>query len=363
MKKDQKVAANRVSFLINLLKSRERKTVAQIAREIILLGLKHKCLPNYYFSRRLYQKDILNVNDFIPDQELVSLDARFNNKNAVPLLGNKLFFYLFYSRFSEKIARVLMFNNKNVFIFNNENIKITTPEDFEKLLYKAASGEQAGGSLFIKKTYDSYGGKNIYLLKRSDFPLEKEKLRDFFINITQSGYLFQERIIQHPDLDKLNPSCVNSMRMDTFIDKDGCVDIISPYMRMSMGNTHVDNLSSGGCAVGVDKVTGKLKDKGFTSISKTGGMIIYKHPVTGITFDGFQVPFFKEARELVIYFAGLNPDLRLVGWDVAITPSGPVIIEGNSAYDKAFNDLVEGGLRKNKVFMKVLAEAKEGDAL
>jgi hypothetical protein len=50
------------------------------------------------------------------------------------------------------------------------------------------------------------------------------------------------------------------------------------------------------------------------------------------------------------------PGLRLVGWDVAIGESGPVLIEGNSDYDISGNDLTEGGYLANPRFRKVLHE-------
>jgi hypothetical protein len=52
------------------------------------------------------------------------------------------------------------------------------------------------------------------------------------------------------------------------------------------------------------------------------------------------------------------PELRLVGWDVAIGESGPVLIEGNSDYDISGNDLADEGYRANNIFRKVLHEMK-----
>ena len=37
----------------------------------------------------------------------------------------------------------------------------------------------------------------------------------------------------------------------------------------------------------------------------------------------------KEVKELVLKAAMVVPNVKYVGWDVAITPTGPVIIEGN----------------------------------
>lgn len=50
------------------------------------------------------------------------------------------------------------------------------------------------------------------------------------------------------------------------------------------------------------------------------------------------------------------PNLRLVGWDVGIGESEPVLIEGNSDYGINSNDMAYGGYLTNPVFRKVLKE-------
>ncbi len=50
------------------------------------------------------------------------------------------------------------------------------------------------------------------------------------------------------------------------------------------------------------------------------------------------------------------PGLRIVGWDVGIGETGPVMIEGNSDYEITGNDIADGGYRANPVFRKVLRE-------
>jgi hypothetical protein len=48
--------------------------------------------------------------------------------------------------------------------------------------------------------------------------------------------------------------------------------------------------------------------------------------------------------------------LRLIGWDVAIGESGPVLIEGNSNYQISGSDFLNGGYLANNSFRKVLNE-------
>jgi len=183
-----------------------------------------------------------------------------------------------------------------------------------------------------------------------------EMIDNLYHTVVKAGFLFQETVKQHSELNLLNPSCLNTLRIDTFIDKDGNIDIISAYLRMSINNKHVDNISSGGCQVGINLQSGKLKQLGYSSFSNVGTRVFNKHPVTGCVFEDFEIQYFTEAKELILKVAGYMPGLRLVGWDVAISESGPVLIESNSDYSMGGNEISEGGYRNNAIFRKMLKE-------
>jgi glutathione synthase/RimK-type ligase-like ATP-grasp enzyme len=53
------------------------------------------------------------------------------------------------------------------------------------------------------------------------------------------------------------------------------------------------------------------------------------HPITGTGIVGFQVPLWDESLRLTQEAAKLVPEVAYVGWDVAVTPDGPVLVEGN----------------------------------
>ena len=62
----------------------------------------------------------------------------------------------------------------------------------------------------------------------------------------------------------------------------------------------------------------------------TAGIHYTEHPYSHTPLIGYKVPFMKEAVEMVKKAALEIPQMRYVGWDVAITPKGPAIIEGNN---------------------------------
>ena len=126
-----------------------------------------------------------------------------------------------------------MYNHKDAFIVNDKYFRINSTQEFEAVLTDLITGKSASKSIFIKKTYESHGGANTYRIHEKDIPLKKAFIEELFSEVKKSAYLFQETIIQHPEMDRINPSCVNTLRMDTFVDKEGNVELIGPYLRMS----------------------------------------------------------------------------------------------------------------------------------
>jgi hypothetical protein len=281
-----------------------------------------------------------------------------NDREWRDVLENKLFFQLYYSQFDVPLPKMLMHNYKTTFISDGKQTQISNYEDFVILLNELFGDSPARDSMIIKKTFWSYGGDKVFKIYRSQVANRSPVLSDLFSEVTKSGFLFQETVIQHDALNKLNPFCLNTIRFDTFIDKEGKVELISGYIRMSINKNHVDNISSGGCLVGIHLGTGRLKKEGYLTFSYYGVKVLTSHPITGTIFENFLIPCFDSAKALTIKAAGFIPGLRIVGWDVAIGESGPVLIEGNSDYGMTSNDLSEGGYRTNQVFRKVLDEIK-----
>lgn len=84
--------------------------------------------------------------------------------------------------------------------------------------------------------------------------------------------------------------------------------------------------------------------------------MLTEHPHSKATFENYDIPYFNEAKQLVLSAAAFVPNLRLVGWDVAIGEAGPILVEGNSDYSIPASDLSYGGYRGNAVFQKALKE-------
>lgn len=157
---------------------------------------------------------------------------------------------------------------------------------------------------------------------------------------------------QHESISRIYPHSVNTVRVDTFLDDEGNVHLLSGLMRFGAGGSVVDNGSSGGCFVFLDLETGRLRGVGKTYLEH-GGAIYPRHPDTNVSFDGFQVPDFPALIKLVKDAAALFPN-RLVGWDVAVTGSGPLLPEGNHNHHLGMSEMAYGGYRAHPVFSTLL---------
>jgi hypothetical protein len=352
------IAKSNLELLKELLKDPERKPLYKIFYELIVLLFTYKELPVHYFSRYLFKKRITNYKDFMPNKFSGKISLLINDHTLKDVLDNKLFFDFFYGKFDIKLPKLIMYNHNNMFILGKKRIEINNDRDFTILLEEVFKENLSLDSLMIKKTSSSSGGKKIFKLVKNQIRSNSEIIKEIFSEVNKSGFLFQETIKQHPDLDRMNPSCLNTIRIDTFVNPDGKIDIGSAYLRMSISNSHIDNISSGGCQVGIVLETGKLKKYGYSLIKSLGVKILTEHPITKTIFEDFSIPYFEEVKELVIKTAPLIPALRLIGWDVAIGESGPILIEGNSDYDLSGNDLADDGYMANKIFRKVLKEIR-----
>ena len=150
--------------------------------------------------------------------------------------------------------------------------------------------------------------------------------------ITFPAGVVEQYVVQHPAMSTLSPASVNTLRIVTIssntqqVTPDGKkMDIAYVALRIGGGTSIVDNFHSGGMVAAVDLETGKLA----TSAADMDGNVFEKHPMTGTVIKGFQVPHFQEAIDMVKKACTEKNIEGYLGWDVAITEEGPMLIELN----------------------------------
>ena len=138
-------------------------------------------------------------------------------------------------------------------------------------------------------------------------------------NWVQNGLLLvEEALQQHPEMSALYPYSLNTLRVCTLTDDKGDVHVLYSFVRTGRHGSFVDNTTSGG-------LNALICDDGVIrrpAMSDKTGMYFDMHPDTCTPFINFRVPYFDEAIALCKKAAKIRPDMRYVGWDVGITPTG-----------------------------------------
>lgn len=154
---------------------------------------------------------------------------------------------------------------------------------------------------------------------------------DKFLNDpSYDDYVVQKIIEQHSALDKVHKGSVNCIRICTLLLQDG-VHVLSSVLRMGFGDSRVDNATAkdnqkyDGMSCGING-DGTLKKYAH---GYNNGSCYEKHP-DGLIFEGFEIPSYEKAVEMVKKAHTLIAHFRLVSWDIAIDKNGdPVLIEAN----------------------------------
>lgn len=192
------------------------------------------------------------------------------------------------------------------------------------------------GELVVKPRYGTIGA-GIRLLHA---PAERDQSRLLLTKIAARGdHLLEERIWQHPRLTALHPHSVNTVRITTILDDDRQVQFISAILRIGNGRL-IDNFSAGGMAARIAIRTGLVEDE---ALYVNPFLAKHRHhPATGTAIVGFPLPDWPRALELIREAALIVPSARSIGWDIAFTETGPILVEGNDNWNKTIVQQTNG---------------------
>lgn len=331
-------------ILLFFLKDKNKKNWFQISKEFTTLLIS----PLYYISNLLYRKNVSNYKDYISLNENNRLLAwsHAHAKEQIVLAQNKLLFGELLVKNNISTPHIFFHNSKNRFTYKNDVFKIETKNGFSTFLEKVFFEEKIE-QLFCKPIAGGMG-QNIFVIDRNT----RHKIEDNLINLLFSdAFIFQELIVQHEVLKMINSSSLNTLRIFTFKNEKNELDILSGFIRVGRKGAIIDNAHAGGIVVPFNIHSGIMCSEGLQLIDNGGG-IFYKHPDTGIIFDGFQIPHYAQVKKIVTEASSLFK-FPFLGWDVAITPNGPVIVEVNHDFHLLLSDRMQKGLKRIPSFKQI----------
>ena len=173
--------------------------------------------------------------------------------------------------------------------------------------------------VFLLKALDKAEGKDIFLFDGTN-PLDEAfaTARSIFPCVAE------EYICQDSSMAAFHPESVNTIRYVTFLRPDKLVHMYAILRTGSFGSI-VDNAGAGGICASVDPETGVIRTDGY----REDGTVYSFHPDSGMVFKGTQLPRWDELISLVAELARVVPEQKYVGWDLALTPNGWCMVEGN----------------------------------
>lgn len=264
------------------------------------------------------------------------------------------------TRFRSK--KLIMFMNDHAYahIFDNKNEFNEVFKDFigrECLDLETATEQEimnfySSREKIFCKMKDLTCGIGAEKLNTADFA----DAAAFCAYVKEKGFATIEDVIEnHPDVARLYPEAVNTIRIITMVDAKGEAHCMLAVFKMGRDGRVVDNYGLHGP---VDLETGEFLFPAHSGDTFADEMFT-EHPNTHVPLVGYKVPYVKEAVEMAKRAALVVPQMRYIGWDIAITPTGPAIIEGNNYCAHDFWQLpgqTPGGIGVMPKIMEVIPE-------
>ncbi|TXH31681.1 MAG: hypothetical protein E6Q98_26885 [Rhodospirillaceae bacterium] len=320
--------------LAPLVRAKFGKPIAVQLREIAALGFNHGLDAQTYYMFELYRP--------AQRQAAAGYLARFETKNGLFKAINELFPPHRDNRRS-KLGDKLMF------------ARLCAEHDLAcvPLLLTVENGAPALGEgglaalrrdLFVKPRKSKgargaglyrYRGDDVYVDKAGDILTLASLIDRIAAQSRDQALMVQPRLINHPDLADLADQSLLAVRVITCLDELGRPRVTHAMLRIlcmlePAWPTEVE------LAAEIDLATGSLGQ--MTADKKEMACSWFdRHPITGIAVSGRTVPQWNEIKDLALraHVAACS-DRFIVGWDIASTPDGPVILEGNSYPDVEF---------------------------
>lgn len=316
----------RLFSYINQLNKREVSRLS-IVKDILSSLFRDQTYFLDYFHFRYFDKKV--PRDFYTNVwDMYKFQSRYNSRDHYMILRDKIQFRKIYSDFF----------NYDYFILNDKkdiSSLITWINNKDKIVAKEPLGAVGKGVKVLSITHNN---NEILIDGNSAESVLNALMNDNFI-------LFEDFIDQHSVIKVIHPQSINTIRVVTFVNDLKEVEIWGANIRIGFDKS-VDNFDAGGLGANIDIETGIISNAAIVKDPFTD-KVYEKHPITGAQIKGVQIPNWSDVLEMVSKAATKVPEVRTVGWDIALSTTGPTLIEGNDNWNRVLFQLATGiGLNK-----------------
>lgn len=189
-----------------------------------------------------------------------------------------------------------------------------TREQFDELV--------GDGEKIVYKPLNKGQGLGVRIISVKD---EAERTAAYEKLLTMKPGIIEEFILQHPELNRLNPNAVSIVRFYSVCTPAGAY-VFSPVLTTSI-TKNISNGCQDALTALIDIRTGEVITDAVDQINIADHAV---HPATGVPFKGFMIPYWDECVAMMKKVVPEAYYISNIGWDVAITENGPLIIEANT---------------------------------
>ena len=296
-RKFQDLNFKRMNTFVDIIsKNNNNKSKFIIKLDMIYSFLKYGTGYTDYFRGDFINISAKEKKTFVTAKSFYKVIHYLNNYEYIGIFHDKLIFDKY---FKDYLKREYL------------NLKISSYEEYLEFL-------KNHNVVFAKDPLGEcgHGIKKIHVDKVED----KKALYDELLNNKQ--FLLEEEIVQCEQANEINPHVVNSFRVITLVNK-GKAYIVGNALRVNQDESEVI-----GCTNDVYFSFGE-DGKIDSNVIDDYGKVYDTHPLTGKKFSEIKVDQIAEAFEMCKKAALEVPEVRYVGWDVAFSTKGPVLVEGN----------------------------------
>lgn len=299
----------------------ERSRFRQL-RELCYFTIWRGFPPRDYYVNRLFLFSLNSIiDDYLSQKEVAILNLAISQGKDAAVINNK---YLFQRACRERGLPII----PTIAIY--EGGKLKDPREDVNLppvdmYFKPVNGLRGKG---IERWHYHTQTHEWFC---NDVSLDEGALKKHFEAASiKESYLLQEAAFNHDSISQFSTGGLVTFRIVTILcPGDAEPEISSNYMVMPIGRSATNHGSQGGIVVQMD-----LETKIFFSAYKRFPLFMKhaKQPETGVEIKGFELEDWPKLRELAVAGHKAFPDIFAIGWDLALTTNGPVIVESNTQW-------------------------------
>ncbi len=325
------------------------KSKAQMDSEKSMLRAYWGVTPLQYYIYRLANRDLTDeeLRDYIPSAYFYNtyFRDRYTPDQFKRLSSKRCLYDIFKERGIPTPEVLAVIRNKQMIQEGNGRDKAYAGNTLQLL----ENEFHAGDRIFLKPD-DGKGGAGIISAIRTSSGWEIEEGTPVTTETLlgrlhrRATYVVQKGLKQHQDLDRINSSSINTLRVVMQRQQDsGKARIAAVALRMGRDKKHVDNSAQGGVSVFIDPLTGTFAPKAYTEHTHEE---FDRHPDSGYVFSGSSIPGWHMISRQIIEYSEKFPELKDWAWDVALLPEGICMIELNPWYGIEHLQCTGGGMRR-----------------